>query len=180
MNKQRDSKQFTEIMMGVAEMFGKELSKPALRMWFEMLKEYDIADIQVAASKAIRTATFMPRPAELIDKMPGAETQALIANKADLECDKILGHMKYHGGSTVPEFDDPITEWLMSRRWPYKQWASNVTEESLKWWPRDFKQAYISYQAATEGDPNRMIDVDPEVKGLLENIGKNPKEVDDV
>lgn len=166
---QNDKKEFGLIMTGMAEMFGKELSKPALKMWFSLLMDYNIKDIQAAAVAALNSCRYMPKPAEFKEFLPGIETQAMIENKAHAEADRILGHLRTQGAAHWPEMPDPITRYLMTTRWPYPVWASNLVESETVWWRKEFIEAYRSYQDAGAG--HELIEAPESVRRLVGKIG---------
>ena len=164
-----DKLQFAEIMYGIADNFGAELSKPGLKMRFEALKAFDVDDIQCAAIQIISTRKYksMPTIADFLEYLnPKTDTK----DKAQIEADKIIGHLRNYGATSVPVFDDDITRHLMTSRWHYQRWAREVLESELKWWVKEFVEAYNSY-ALVGGAPLQVESSG--VAALIENIGSN-------
>jgi len=63
--------------------------------------------------------------------------------------------------------NDPITEYLMTSRWPYQAWAGNVLTKDIVWWRKDFIEAYKNRKRV--GVP-RQIEASPEVRRLVQDI----------
>jgi len=138
----QDLKQFTEIMMGLAENYpGAVLTGNGLKLRFAALKESSIDQVIRAATKLIRTHKYnsMPTTADMINAMEG---HVDMDHRAEMEAGKVLDVLKLYGTSVTPVFNDPITKHLMSHRWRWYSWASKVKEDDLKWWSWDFVRAY--------------------------------------
>ena len=145
-----DLDRFVEIMMGLAENYpGARLTGAGLDMRFEAMKKYTIDQVTRAATKLIRTHRYntMPTTADIINAMDGVPSRIDMEQRAEIEAGKVLDHLKYFGTQSTPCFDDPITSHLMGHRWRYHAWASQVKEEDLKWWFRDFVRAYKAQAA---------------------------------
>ena len=170
-----DKKQFAEIMYGLAEAYpNASISKSWLRLYFEALGAYTVEDIKQAAISLLQTRTYptMPTIAEIIQHTPG-QKQITAQSKAQIEADKIISHLNMYGSTRLPEFTDPITEHLMTGHWPYQNWASKVLESELKWWTKEFCEAYQSYD---EAGHVLQIEAPEKVLKLTDNIGNLNKE----
>lgn len=53
---------FLETVMGFAELKGKQLSAPALELFWHSMQSWEIEDFRQAANQLIRTCDFMPTP----------------------------------------------------------------------------------------------------------------------
>lgn len=62
--KREDYKRFCEIVGGFAELKGKQLSAPAIDLYWRAMQGWTLAEFQVASEHLLRTAQFMPTPAE--------------------------------------------------------------------------------------------------------------------
>ena len=80
---------------------------------------------------------------------------ASLEDRALVEANNILTHLRYNGATRTPDMQDPITKDLMTNRWPYRAWASRVIESELKWWVKEFCDAYRSFTRVTG---NAMLD----------------------
>jgi len=152
MNK-TNKEEFASIMWGLAEECGGNITTAGLKARFSALEEYSIDQISKAATWLIkhREATFpaVPRTKEIIDAIENLKgPKVSVQTQAEIQADKVLAKLRYHGRAGVADFDDPVTQHLMTTRWLYKKWASFVLEDELKWWKKDFVQAYSAYQDA--------------------------------
>jgi len=69
-----DKKRFLEAFVNLAEMYGKERpSNQALKMMFAVLSDYTIEQIERAMMAHVKTSQFMPKPADLIKQIEGAD-----------------------------------------------------------------------------------------------------------
>jgi hypothetical protein len=57
-----DRKAFLETVVGFAELKGKQLSAPALELYWRSLQHWDLPDFRLAAEQLLRTCEFMPLP----------------------------------------------------------------------------------------------------------------------
>lgn len=60
--KSTDRKAFLEIVIGFAELRGKQLSAPALELYWNAMQGWDLADFQAAANHLLRSCEWMPLP----------------------------------------------------------------------------------------------------------------------
>lgn len=68
-----EKKQFLESINGVALVYRINLSKSQVRIYWDILKEYQLDDVLEAFSKHVKTSRFFPVPADLIDLIPAAK-----------------------------------------------------------------------------------------------------------
>lgn len=62
--KPSDREKFLEIVVGFAELKGKQLSAPALELYWNAMQAWSIEDFNAAAAHLISTCKFMPTPAD--------------------------------------------------------------------------------------------------------------------
>lgn len=169
MNYKTDGERFAVIMYGLADNFGAELSKPGLKMRFEALKALSIEQVDQVAMKILATKKYrsMPTVAEFLEYLQPAQSLGM-NSRAQIEADKIISHLKQYGASMWPKLSDPITRHLMTHRWPYGRWASTVLESEIKWWVKEFIEAYKAYK---ENGGQELLEAPVEIKQLTEGIG---------
>jgi hypothetical protein len=167
---ENDRKRFGFIMAGMADNFRDSISREGMRMRFEMLKEFTIEEVERAA-KAImarRKYTKMPPIAEFLEEMKPKEPQ--IEDRAQVMATKILDHLRTKGSRIKPDLsEDPIADVLMTKRWPYLIWAQNLLESEIKWWVKEFCEAYRSH--CNIESTNTAIDAPKRFKELACGIG---------
>lgn len=59
-----DRKSFLEVVLGFAELKGKELSGPSLELYWRAMRDWTLGDFRAAAEHLLRTCEFMPVPAD--------------------------------------------------------------------------------------------------------------------
>jgi hypothetical protein len=62
-----DRKAFLEVVVGFAELKGKQLSAPALELYWRAMQDWSIEDFRAAAEQLLRTCAFMPTPKDFED-----------------------------------------------------------------------------------------------------------------
>lgn len=170
MNKETDSTRFALIMKTLAINAGVEMSKDILSVYFEALKGFTIEQFEEGAKKVLLTWEYnrMP-PLSILTKNITNDTQQ-VEDKTLVVATKIVSHLNTWGSSKYPDLSgDPITKHLMSTRWPYGKWASEVLESELKWFIKEFCAAY---RAFSETDVPIQIEAAPEVKKLTDRMLK--------
>ena len=141
----KDKIQFAAIMGGVAEVYGKEISKQALSLHFKVLEAYSIEEVQAAAIAILATRKFtsMPTPADFIEHISGGSAE----DKAEVEAGKVLTAIEQHGVYTSVVFDDPTTQAVIVRA--YGGWARLCqdcgVEESEYWFRKNFAKTWAAY-----------------------------------
>lgn len=62
-----DREKFLEVVIGFSELKGKQLSVPALELYWRALQRWDLDDFLAAAEQLVRTSEFMPTPKDFED-----------------------------------------------------------------------------------------------------------------
>jgi hypothetical protein len=167
--------QFSKILVAMAGNFGATIQPATLDVWFSLAKGDGLTYEQVAKAAAhiMRTKTNgygrMPTYAEIVQAIQGEPPK--LEHKALAEANRIISHLHYNGATSWPELSkDPITKHLMATRWPYKTWASQVLDSELKWWAKEFVEAYQAHEATSGG--HIAIEAHEQARPLLELVGK--------
>lgn len=64
---QADYDAFCEIVVGFAEIKGKSLSAPAIKIYWQSMQHWSLAEFRAAAQHLLRTCAFMPTPKDFED-----------------------------------------------------------------------------------------------------------------
>jgi hypothetical protein len=64
---QADFARFHAVMTGMAKVYERELDGPLLDAYWLCLRDWSLADFEAAAAHLMRSARFMPRPADFND-----------------------------------------------------------------------------------------------------------------
>jgi hypothetical protein len=62
-----DKTDFVKVVMGFAELKGKQLSLPALELYWAALSDWDLIQFKAAAAHLLKTCEFMPTPKDFED-----------------------------------------------------------------------------------------------------------------
>jgi len=174
MNKQ-ERQALAEILFGLAGNFGDTVDNNTVKIWARGFESEGISldQIRYAALKILKTRTIskMPTFAEFLEAINGSNK-----DNAQAQADIVLETLQQRGSRINPKFLDPVTAHLMSTRWKWERWAPNVTEDEVKWWRKEFIEAYQAYA----GRPEMVEEVQklaaPErLKKLVSGIGDTEK-----
>jgi len=86
-----DSEEFKQVLGAIFEVYDKQVSVTALRMWWQSLKRFDIQQIKTALHIHLEVSQFAPKPADVIkailssDGRPSADEAWSVAIKASDE-----------------------------------------------------------------------------------------------
>ena len=164
---EKDFRRFSKALGVLTELFDKKLSPVAIKAYFNSLDKFTINQVEAAISQSMVKCRFFPKPVELIEMITGGQKQ--IEDRGLVEAHKIVSHLQAYGAKYYPQLDDKISQRLMSRRWPYHRWAASVLESELKWWVKDFTEAYNAYTSTEEP---LKIEAGPKIKKLTEGMLK--------
>jgi len=172
MNKE-ERKELAEILYGLAGNFGDSVDNHTAKIWARGFEAEGISleQIRVAAMKILKTRTIakMPTFAEFLEAINGSKK-----DNAQAQADVVLETLQQQGGRAKPEFSDPITQHLMSTRWKWERWAPNVREDEIKWWRKEFIEAYQSYAAHPENVEHvQRLTAPQRLQKLVSGIGSD-------
>lgn len=165
---------FSEFMTVISEMHEKTPSNLLIEVYWRVLKPFTDDQCQKAFDSVINGCKFFPKPAEIVEFITGSSKQIeqSIDEKALVIANEIIAHLHAHGSRTFPKLNDPIAKYLMTKRWPYYEWSAAVIEDELKWWTKEFCEAYKSY-LAMENITMPLLDSGKEdIKKLVQNIAQ--------
>lgn len=99
-----DRKPFLEVVIGFAELKGKQLSAPGLELYWNAMQDWTIEEFRQAANVLIRTCEFMPTPKEFNDLR-----KAALPTKGEAWA-AVLQHLRggYRNGGLSPEIDAAV------------------------------------------------------------------------
>lgn len=100
----QDRRAFLEVVIGFAELKGKQLSGPALELYWNSMQDWTIEDFRAAANTLVRTCQFMPTPKEFNDLRRSA-----LPTKGEAWA-MVLSHLHggYRDGGLIPAIDRAI------------------------------------------------------------------------
>ncbi|MBS3777490.1 MAG: hypothetical protein KGY70_20005 [Bacteroidales bacterium] len=175
MNKE-ERKELAEILYGLAGNFGDSVDDQTAKIWARGFEFEGITmdQIKAAAMRILKTRTIskMPTFAEFLEAINGSKK-----DNAQAQADIVFETLRRNGATSEPIFEDPVTNHLMSTRWKWKNWASSVLEDEIKWWRKEFIEAYQSYAANPENvEQVQKLTAPQRLQKLISGIGdENPE-----
>ncbi len=94
--KKNEAAEFREIVNAIFEVFDKQLSATALKIWWQTLKKHDLHTIKLAMRFHVEHSKFSPKPADILeaikqsDGRPNADEAWSIAIKASDEAETVI------------------------------------------------------------------------------------------
>lgn len=147
-----DRKEFDKIMVMIAEMFDKDLSKGLLDLYYHALKDLRLEDIKQATNTLLQTMTFFPKPVDFRNALGG--------NIEDRATQAWLKALKAQNRYNSVCFDDPVIHSTIEAMGGWVKFCSMEGYTDEKWQMTDFIKIY-------KGMANRP-DHPVKLQGLLE------------
>ena len=145
----QDRQPFLEIVLGFAELKGRQLSAPALELYWRAMQHWSIEDFKAAADQLLRTCEWMPGPKEFEDlRKAGRPTaaEAWIQARAAAGSCYVGGAIGYGPGGTC---DNPLIDRAVRALGGYRAIALCHTDK-LHYLERRFAEHYASLQDAED------------------------------
>ena len=114
-----DKPKFLQILTGLSDLYGAELSRVSISLYWDSLKQYKMDMISIAASAHVKHSKWMPKPSEFIDVVRQNEISP--EERATLAWGAVSRAAKSIGGYSCVDFDDPLI---------------NATVRNMGGWPR--------------------------------------------
>lgn len=145
--KPSDKTRFAEILFGLAEITGSELSEPGLELFYRALEHFTIEVIDEAAIAILqeRKYTKLPMPADFIAKIEGE-----LEDRSRLIAHDVLSKVRKIGRSENVEFDDPIVNSLIRAKWGgWKGLCVSLMSKEISHFLLSFSADYIALKKAS-------------------------------
>lgn len=100
-----DREKFAEVLAGVHDFYGKDLSKFAVQVWMQACEAFDVEQVTKALSAHLmdpERGQFMPKPADIVRNLQGTRT-----DRSLLAWGKVLDAMQRVGAYQSVVFDEP-------------------------------------------------------------------------
>lgn len=147
--------EFREGIVGVMSFYGKDVSRFALDVWWNALKQYDLTAITTAFNRHLMnpdSGQFQPKPADIVKMLQGTTQDAALSAWAKV--DKAVRHV---GTYRSVVFDDPIIHVVLHDMGGWTALGQKTEEE----WPfvaREFENRYRGFKARNEvPEYNRVL-----------------------
>lgn len=157
-----DKNSFHELMLGAGELYGKEITKPLLRIYFNALEDLTMEQVTHAFSAHIKSTdqagTFFPKPADLIRQITGSvkEQQQLVEDRAEMAWACIEREISRIGSYGTLELEDKQAIAAVKAIGGWRQLCMS-TYDQLVWKKKEFMSAYDTYERTPlEHLPNKL------------------------
>jgi hypothetical protein len=146
-----DKNSFHELMLGAGELYGKEITKPLLRIYFNALEDLTMEQVTHAFSAHIKSTdqagTFFPKPADLIRQITGAvkEQQQLVEDRAEMAWACIEREISRIGSYGTLELDDKQAIAAVKAIGGWRALCM-CTYDQLVWKKKEFFSSYDCYE----------------------------------
>jgi hypothetical protein len=135
-----DFSRFRSVLAGMSKLYERELDAPLLDAYWLALRDWPLAEFEQAAGHLMRTARFMPRPADFTDLRKAARMTSSEAFAVALQ----HGRGAWRAGPAVPEVEravQGIGGWLV---------IAHATTDNLRFLERRFADAYAELETREE------------------------------
>lgn len=147
-----DNKQtLVQAMTVAAVATGKELTQEVFTVYWELLQEYPIEDVDAAFRHLAKTSKWFPKVAEIIDQITPAEPDT--EQVAIAEWDSVVLMLK---DSRNARSSNPITERVVKDLGGYWH-LGNLSMDELKWQQREFVRRYVMHEDTTVAPIHRRL-----------------------
>ena len=144
---QNDFDDFVDIIQAVSEQYGKRMSDSLIALYWQGLKDYDLAAVRDALGRHIRntdTGQFMPKIADIIRMLQGSSLDSALSAWA-----KVDRAVRQVGPYETVVFDDPIIHRVLH---DMGGWIGlgNKTDEEWPFVAKEFENRYRGFKARNE------------------------------
>ena len=144
---ERDSDRFRLLMVGLAEVFGGDVSEAKLTIYYAALEDLTLETVERAVKLLVksRTTASFPKPAELRQAVEGTgDERAMLALSA------VDPYVRQRETYQTLVFDDPVIHAVVER-------MGGIDEMGLDW-PYKHKEFLTLYRALTHTPPAMLPD----------------------
>ena len=139
-NNDDERKRFVIGIRAMCELFEKELSDNAIKLYAHSVREFGIDTIVRAMGNACTSCKFFPRPVEFIELIKGP-----VDDIAQIEAAKVKEAVERHGRYKSVVFDDPVTQAVIEQYGGWIGIGEQIDEQGLQWLIKNFSKAYAAF-----------------------------------
>lgn len=139
---EQDKPAFAELLRGVSDFYGRDLSAFALGVWWEAMRPFEFAAVRMAMSRHVMnpdTGQFMPKPADVVRMLGGTTQDGALRAWA-----KVDRAVRVVGTWASVAFDDALIHRVLH---DMGGWVglSTKTEDEWPFVAREFENRYRGY-----------------------------------
>jgi hypothetical protein len=136
-----DKGQFLQILTGLSDLYGSELSKISITLYWEALKGHRIDLISVAASEHVKHSQWMPKPSQFLDILTKSDMTP--EERATLAWGCVSRAAKSIGGYACVNFDDPLINATIRNQGGWSRICTQPAEHFESFIRRQFIADYV-------------------------------------
>lgn len=150
-----EKRAFGEAIAAAAELYGRQVGTPLVRLYWETLKHYELGDVTRALQQHMTdpdTGQFMPKPADVVRILEGSkETRSALAWTKVVQA---IGRVGQYESVT---FDDPLIHAVVQDMGGWIELCS-MTDRDAPFRGQEFERRYRAYCVQPPGEyPPRLI-----------------------
>jgi hypothetical protein len=141
-----DAKEFATIIEATMAVYGKDVSKPVIRIYWMALIEYDMEAVRRAFGGWIKNpdqGQFAPKPADIIRMIDGAT-----GDRAMVTWSKVDKAVRMVGHYQSVAFDDPIIHRVIDEMGGWRKVSTLPTNKDMEFAGIEFIKRYRAYALA--------------------------------
>jgi len=141
-----DKVDFKILMVGVGELYNKEITKPLMRIYFSSLTNYSLIDVEKGISAHTMDAkhgSFFPKPADIARHLQTGDIST--ENKAELAWAQVIREIRVTGSYGSLRLDDKQALAAVKALGSWKQLCASTVDE-MTWKKKEFMSMYETYE----------------------------------
>lgn len=141
-----DKADFKMIMVGIGELYNKEITKPLMRIYFSSLTSYSLHDVEQGVNAHTMDAkhgSFFPKPADIVRHLQTSEISQ--EDKAMLAWSQVIREIRRTGSYGTLKLDDKQALAAVKALGSWQQ-LCNSTETEMTWKKKEFMNIYETYE----------------------------------
>lgn len=153
-----DKQEFRMLMVGIGELYSKEITKPLLQIYFGSLAKFPIDQVSNGISKHVadqKHGTFMPKPADIIRQIEAGKPSP--EQRAEMAWMTIEREMSRIGAYGSLKMDDLQALAAVQSLGSWRE-LCHTDISKLAWKRKEFIEAYKNFEnAPLESLPNHLV-----------------------
>lgn len=154
---------FSRVLIGIGQIYGKSISPLMVKIYWEILKSYDLASVIRALESHVQdvdVGQFMPKPADVFRILKGdSQTQSLQAWTKVEQAIRVVGPYR----SVV--FDEPVIHQVITEMGGWIKLCA-TKEKELPFVAKEFQTRFASYRhKAPQGYPSFLSGISAHQNG---------------
>ena len=145
---EQDKEQFKMLMVGIGELYGKEVTKPLMRIYFSALTSYSIQEVEAginAHTMDEKHGSFFPKPADIVRSLKKNELSA--EERAEIAWAEIERKIRTVGSYCSLNLEDKVAIAAVKGFTSWKDLCMmDVTK--MTWAKKEFMSLYGTYDKA--------------------------------